>query len=108
VFEAWAKVHVTEFIHFFGRAARASAFVLQPIEARRLRIGQFLVLQNSAAGKSGQLWRSDGEFRVFLGFAALTAGRTGLAQLLIMFMRASQGLPRRATEATGRVQSQAH
>jgi nitrogen regulatory protein P-II 2 len=65
VFEAWAKVHVTEFIHFFGRAARASAFVLLSIEARRLRIGQFLVLQNSAAGKSGQLWRSDGEFRVF-------------------------------------------
>ena len=91
---------------FFRPRGPCQRFVLQSIEAQRLRIGQFLARPNSVTGKSGQLWRSDGEFRVFLGFDALTAGRTGLAQLLIMLGRASQGLPVRATEATGRVRSQ--
>jgi nitrogen regulatory protein P-II 2 len=60
-----------------------------------------LAVQNSVAGKSGQLWRSDGEFRVFLGFAALNAGQTGLAQLLIMLRRASQGTSRTRDGSNG-------
>jgi hypothetical protein len=106
VLQAWAKVHVNQLIHSFGCATPASAFVLQAIEARRPLIGQFCALQIPVAGEGGQLGRSDGEFRVFLGFAVLNAGQPDLAQLLIMLKRASQGLPGRVTEATGRVRSQ--